>query len=157
MNIAAPCPCGSAAPADRLHHFWECAAARAVRDELSAQLPAACRPVTRAQVWLMQAPDGVHEGVWRVVCLAAAEAMLKGKKLLGGWAAAEAQGGPASPGAAAAGRRAVALFWALLDDFAFAPWEKRVDKGTRDDRGFSLPDEHPFFRGDSSDLRVYRV
>jgi hypothetical protein len=149
----APCHCGGPAPADRMHHFWTCCVAESVRAEISAQLPAGAPAVTRAQLWLMQPPPGIHAGVWRVVCLAAIEAMNKGKNLMGWWAARAMQGGPLAPGPAAASRRAVALFWSLLDDFAGAPWGIRVDKKPT----FVLPADHPFFRGSSMALAVVRI
>ncbi|PNH12747.1 hypothetical protein TSOC_000267 [Tetrabaena socialis] len=77
---AASCPCGAAmVEGDRLHHFWSCAVAGAVRDALSAMLPLV---VSREQLWLVRCPPGVHQRVWDVVCLAALSAMEYGRRLL---------------------------------------------------------------------------
>ena len=60
---------------DRSHHFWVCPVAREVVASVEAQLPAAQRPLSRRALWLGEAPEGVHRGVWVLVCLAAIEAM----------------------------------------------------------------------------------
>jgi hypothetical protein len=100
----------------------------------------------------MQPPRGVHNDLWRVVCLAAVEAMLKGKHWMGAWETREREEQIDSPGVEVAARKVVARFWELLDDFASAPWVVRVGKKRRLD----LPAGHPFFRGNEEELRVYR-
>jgi len=59
------CPCaqvGWEVP-DRLHHFWRCSVADAVRGAISASLGS---PVTRHQLWLMEASPAINQGVWCV-------------------------------------------------------------------------------------------
>ena len=100
-----------------MHHFWCCPVAQAVVSELQAGLGGV--RVSRQQLWLMQpVPADLPEGVWFVVCLAAVAAIDKGRRLLGGWAARAAQGGPPSPGVAGARNRAASYFWELLQDYA---------------------------------------
>ena len=56
---AAPCGCGApgGVVSPRLHHFWFCPVAQAVVDQIETRLGVG---VTRAQVWLVQAPPAVH-------------------------------------------------------------------------------------------------
>jgi hypothetical protein len=142
-----PCVCGCAAPpagsarvvashAWRLHHFWGCPVATAVVAELQSALPAGCAPLTRAHLWLLRAPPGVHPGVWGVVCAAALEAMERGRCAL--WRARESEvrlatsqkritdyfprlGAPAGGAPLTAVQRAqrvaAAWLWCLLQDF----------------------------------------
>jgi hypothetical protein len=74
------CPCGGAHQS-RLHTFWNCPVAQRLRAELAACLPAGTQ-LSRTAVWLMEPPPRCHEGVWRVVCLAALSAMRHGEKQL---------------------------------------------------------------------------
>lgn len=81
------CSCGtSGVRPDRLHHFWDCPAARAVVADITSSLAAAApRPppaLTTADLWLARTPPGIHAGVWGVVCLAAVEAMDRGRRRL---------------------------------------------------------------------------
>jgi hypothetical protein len=83
------CLCGASQPG-RSHHFWQCPVAEAVMHTISANLPAtwcsrpATRPaVTKSHLWLMKPPPGpkrMHPGLWRVICLAALNAMDVGRK-----------------------------------------------------------------------------
>ena len=84
------CPCGYAMSAEerrpgqgcllRQHYFWDCPVAVAVREQLAAALPAA---QSQHHLWIMHLPAGAsHQGVWRVVCLAALLAMEHGRKAL---------------------------------------------------------------------------
>ena len=83
------CLCGEPGPG-RLHHYWECPLAAAVVSAVEAHLPqpANLPPGTRAllrpwHVWCMEPPrcrPRVHGGVWRVVCLAALNAMDYGRR-----------------------------------------------------------------------------
>ncbi len=65
----------------RGHHFWQRPVAAAVRQELQRHLPGtAAAPfkvgkLPQAAVWLARTPQGLHVGVWRVLCLAALLAM----------------------------------------------------------------------------------
>jgi hypothetical protein len=114
-GAAAPCTCeqyagGTAPPhSPRLHCFWLCPVAECVRTVLSRTLGS---EVTRTQLWLVRAPDGVVPAVWDVVCLAALGAMEYGRRYL------------RSPRLGATRRveraccRVTADFWAALHDFA---------------------------------------
>ena len=91
LHVNEPCPCGAAVPRPgRQHHFWDCPVARAVVGQLEAARAVAAAPApppappTLADVWLARPPNGVHAGVWGVVCLAAVEAMDHGRRRLTG-------------------------------------------------------------------------
>ncbi|GLC39848.1 hypothetical protein PLESTB_001292900 [Pleodorina starrii] len=84
------CGCGAYGEADagrpcspRLHHFWECPVARAVREQIDRHLPppqaAAGATTTRQQLWLAQAPPGCEQAPWDVIALAALSAMEVGR------------------------------------------------------------------------------
>ena len=166
-----PCNCGTRLPG-RPHHFWECPVAQAVVGELQRVIGPQAPQLSRAQVWLLQAPQGIHGGVWGVVCLAAIIAMEKGRKLLTKWRLAGGQAGGAQQGARrgagqqrpppplaqrlpAASRLAVATIWDCLQDFvglglAPAPWVAEVAA------------DHPFLHsvaqpGGGHALRLHRV
>ena len=132
------CP-GAAALDPRAHCFWDCPVALAVRHAIAAALLPATPVVSRASIWLCQPPQGVHIGVWRVVCLAALSAMEHGRRKLWGFgvdadqAAAtiaatrqhtleDVWGMPAPAAApcpiARASNRAVTDFWGRLTSFA---------------------------------------
>ena len=83
------CVCGPVVggPPGRRHHFWDCSVAQAVVAQLQQQLigwyPGALQP---QDVLCMVCPGAgvtgarpLHEGVWRVVCLAAINAMDAGR------------------------------------------------------------------------------
>ena len=76
----------------RRHHFWECPVAQAVvgimQQQLVGWMPGALQP---HHVLCMRCPEpvpsaggapgpAVHKGVWRVVCLAAINAMDSGRR-----------------------------------------------------------------------------
>ena len=143
-----PCFCGRMGQhgrADRLHHFWECPVALAVRDAVESQLPDESIPLTREHFWLLAVPAGVHPAIWPVVSLAALNAMDKGRRQLFRARALAAQGDPAALTPLAVGRRVVAHFWDLLDDFASCVKSGAVGKVT-DGALLQMPDDHPFFR-----------
>lgn len=83
------CLCGELCP-DHVHHFWNCPMAQAVVGAIEAELqPQWCTripgsPLVQQQhVWLMHPPLGIkrlHHDVWRIVCLAALNAMHVGLK-----------------------------------------------------------------------------
>ncbi len=111
------CPCSAPGPPatpGRLHTFWDCPAAVAVRgalaDALGAPLPGP------ASLWLLEppAPD-IPVPLWRLVALCALSAMEYGRCHI--WTAHYA-GEPVD--ARASGQAAVGRFWLLLDDFAAA-------------------------------------
>jgi hypothetical protein len=114
------CACGVARPG-RVHHFWECPVAQAVVHALQGELPQLQQPLLRMHVWVARAPlDQLHKGVWRVVALAALNAMDTGRKLLFKWH----KHPPQQPGlqtqeqqVQVASAVAVASLWDLLTDF----------------------------------------
>lgn len=149
-----PCHCAGAGAAHpgRLHHFWECTAAQAVRGELQRGLGAA---PTRQQLWLLDTPPPLHAGAWGVVCLAAFNAMWRARAPLCVPAVrARVQASlPASVSISEyAAKYAVTQFWAMLEDFvrrAEVPdaWRRKVGHG------------HPFlcFPTPGATLKVHRV
>ncbi len=88
---AGECVCGprpSGLPAGRRHHFWDCPVASSVVEVLQQQLSGGwcCGALRPYHVLFMERPRGVstactlHKGVWRVVCLAAVNAMDLGRR-----------------------------------------------------------------------------
>ncbi len=128
--LEGPCACGGGAlTADqirnrnstplRLHTFWLCPVARDVVRQLQRGL--GNRPLAQWNVWLLQPPPGVRPAVWRVVALAALEAMEMGRRAL--WRKWVKAGRPEAEEeraavVEAAGQRAAASFWLALHDFA---------------------------------------
>ena len=85
------CVCGplpSDQPPGRHHHFWDCPIAKSVVEVLRQQLVGGwcCVPLQPHHVLFMERPRGastthtLHKGVWRVVCLAAINAMDLGRR-----------------------------------------------------------------------------
>jgi len=98
------------AATSRLHTFWSCPLAVAVRAELERIL---LQPVSLASLWLLRPPSpSVRQIVWDVVCLAALGAMEHGRR--SAWAPQAAQLAAPTPTMVAA--LAVARFWRLLDE-----------------------------------------
>jgi hypothetical protein len=96
----------------RLHAFWECHLALAVRAQLVAGLaaatPAIVVPVERAAVWLLRPPSGAVCGkVWAVVSMCAIAAMEFGRART--WATSLQGGAPVV-------NEVVAKFWVLLSE-----------------------------------------
>ena len=105
-----PCVCGQADP-DRHHFFWACPVAQHLVSEMQRCL-STLSPLSVAHVWLGIVPDGVGGHVWCLVSLAALVAM-NHARLLG-----MARNLALQPSSVEAmGRRVVARFWALLEDF----------------------------------------
>ena len=139
--LRCPCGCASACSQPRLHAYWDCRVARAVRDQLALGLGAA---PDRAAVWLLRMPpgEGVDPRAWVLVCLAAVSAMEHGRALLWAlWHQARLAGASgADPTAlvahdvAAAAASAVARFWHVLDDFCRSAVVVQ----------WGLPPHHPF-------------
>jgi hypothetical protein len=84
-----PRECGAGPRPDRHHHFWACPVAQAVVAAVQAELAAAApppagqpAPLVPANIWLARTPPGLDAGVWGVVCLAAVEAMDRGRRSL---------------------------------------------------------------------------
>ena len=113
-EATARCPCGVRMDAgDRIHHFWDCIIAQALRDELTEH---AGVPILRTDLWLVRAPAPLAQPVWDVVCLAAVAALELGRQQLYASRAAERL----AP-RAAIGRVSVAVvadFWARLSSYA---------------------------------------
>jgi hypothetical protein len=86
---AGPHPCSP-----RAHHFWECPVAKAVLAQITFHVSA---PITRANVWMVEAPEGVQQCVWDVVALAALAAMERARVGL------RAAAGPRAAGVGAEG------------------------------------------------------
>ena len=84
--VCGPRPIGM--PAGRHHHFWDCPVAQSVVEVLQQQLVGGwcVSPLRPDQLMFMELPSGVstactlHKGVWRVVCLAAINAMDLGRR-----------------------------------------------------------------------------
>lgn len=130
------CRCGAAmAPSPRAHCFWDCPVAVAVRAELAREVGG---PVTRADLWLARPPQGVAAPVWDVVCLAAVEAIERGRWSLAKGPAADDAVAAALPasGVHAAGVVAVASFWGALADFAALETAPRGWGGVAPDHPF---------------------
>ena len=64
---------------DRAHHFWGCVVAEALRDVLREHGGV---DFARHHLWLAQAPAGLMQAVWDIVCLAAVAAMEYGRQRL---------------------------------------------------------------------------
>ena len=174
VSMAGPCPCGWAGPAAtdpapamcwQRHHFWDCPVAQAVVAAVSAALPAGAPPLTRAQFWLLQSPQGVDAAVWPTVAALALTAMERGRSIQ--WALSKNQPvhdaaqtlitdffprlddlphEPPELPSGTAGRRAVAWFWCLVQDVAFTgsvppPW-------------LSIGADHPIFFVEGDRLRA---
>ena len=88
--------------------------AQSVVQQIAAHVPG---PITRANVWLAEAPPGVQQCTWDVICLAALTAMERARV---GLRAVRDQ--PAAPGTPApvevAKARAVLEFWQRVKGFA---------------------------------------
>lgn len=123
------CGCGTfggahgASCSPRAHHFWECAVAQAVREQIDGAVPAS---INRRQLWLAEPPEGVQQAVWDVVVLAALSAIEDARRRLrAGYRAARQQGdttnavedGAPSP-LEVAKAEAVTGFWRRLHEFA---------------------------------------
>jgi hypothetical protein len=66
--------CGGNESHGRIHVFWRCQGALAVRAALQAELAGlvVLAPLRRRQLWLMLQPNRlIHKDLWRVMCLAA--------------------------------------------------------------------------------------
>lgn len=126
------CLCGADMPG-RLHHFWQCPAARAVVAELERCIgrPSVCR----SHLWLIDPPAGVPSCIWPIVCLSALKAMWVARGLLLlPERRATMRGSPAAV-LLVAQRRAVAAFWSCMHDFTVLgkvpqAWRRLLPAGT---------------------------
>ena len=74
--------CGGTESHGRMHVFWRCEGALAVRTALQVELArlGVLAPLRRRQLWLMLRPSrAIHNDLWRVVCLAAFAGMDAGR------------------------------------------------------------------------------
>jgi len=108
------CPCSPQPPTSpsRLHSFWECPVALAVRETISTAILHTLTPqpsLHRSSLWLLTPPHpSVNEHFWTLVCLAALSAMDYGRSFL--WCNSDS-----SPNIVlTAFRHAVAHFWSCL-------------------------------------------
>ena len=120
MSPRACCPCG-AVGADRAHHYWDCIAARGVREEITTAAAAALQPISHlscTNIWLSQCPPGLHQGAWDIVAMVAVASMDKARRFM--VAQRDFTQPPALAGADL-GRRgaehARRSFWELLHEF----------------------------------------
>jgi hypothetical protein len=116
-----PCTCGHLTP-DRKHHFWECPVAVSIRQLIQAALgPGPTVQLQCHHIWLAHAPiDGIHAGVWLIVCQAALLAMQSAKKLLVSWQLSEDNRLAHLPGDVqldVVAKLAAATFWDMLQDY----------------------------------------
>ena len=129
------CGCGHTNPCQR-HHYWDCWVVEDVKLASNAKL-ATNQQITPQNLWLCDAPEGVHAGVWDVVCVAAIAAMDSARRrMVAARMEAERQGLRRTPQEIPqqASRQAVSRFWDLLQDFcslATAPtkWQEQVTQG----------------------------
>lgn len=143
------CPCSPTSHlSPRLHTFWDCPVALAVRDQISNALawtsppsysqlrPSQTQrqpnihapvspPLDRSSLWLLQPPrPEIDSDLWALVCLSALHAMELGRREL--WRQHlqhdtwPVQGPAREVAVAMVGRFAVASFWFALSDFAEA-------------------------------------
>lgn len=127
--FAHPCPCGfvltpyhrsnNHSHIHRLHSFWHCPVAAAVREQMQSELHT--QHLSRAALWLLQPPaHHINTGVWQVVCNAAVTAMDYGRRRM--WSAYIADGRPSPhprlPAVLQAATAAVQRFWQILLQFA---------------------------------------
>lgn len=117
-----PCGCGqysgggSQQCTPRAHHFWNCTVAKAVIQQIETHVPG---PITRANMWLAEAPTGVQQCVWDVVALAALTAMERARVgLRAATRPGAAAGDPgAPPPVEVAKARAILEFWQRVKGF----------------------------------------
>jgi len=126
LHTRAVCPCGleGSRQPGRLHYFWHCEVAADLRQVLGE----CCCGITLTyhQLLFMLPPSGVHPAVWRVVCLAACQAVWSHRLLT-------RRGQLPSPVVCQLRRQAVVPHcWALLEDCAAVgrwPWRRRPQLG----------------------------
>ena len=140
-----PCPCGWLPPqlsaverasALRSHAFWQCPVAAAVLSQLNLGLPPNVH-LSGMHVWLLRAPlppPTLHGGIWAFVSMVALRAMDLGRRHL--WALSSSSAPPPDV-VTQASRRASAMFWLLLQDFATLH--------SPPDSWISVGPNHPFF------------
>ena len=123
---AAKCGCGvrpghgESRDTPRKHHFWACPVAQAVVGQVEPKLGVA---ITRANLWLVQAPGHTEQCVWDVIAMAAISAMETGRRFMAATMRRGAgQGEPRLEAgmdlAERGARRAVIDFWGRLHGFA---------------------------------------
>ncbi|PNW81095.1 hypothetical protein CHLRE_07g341554v5 [Chlamydomonas reinhardtii] len=131
------CPCGTQMTAGaRVHHFWDCVVAEALRDVMREH---ANVDITRNQLWLVQAPPGLSQAVWDIVCLAAVAALEYGRQRL--YACRDAADRTAEVAVVRRiGVEVIADFWSRLAAFVSLRRPPR--------RWDLVPNQHPFLASD---------
>ena len=81
VHPSLPCIC-STGTVCRLHCFWDCTLAKAMRVAIEAALPPTLQPLSRPALWVAATPRGLHAGVWLVVSLAALNSIDHGRRYL---------------------------------------------------------------------------
>jgi hypothetical protein len=153
------CVCGPVAggqPAGRRHHFWECPVARSVVGVLQQQLVGWYAGVLQPRHLLCMecpvvalgpgapAPDhALHKGVWRVVCLAAINAMDVGRRAANklGAEVAEQAAAEAAQQQAAAVPQGQRLITDLLQPAALTPAQQQHQAQVRQRRQLLVQQE----------------
>jgi hypothetical protein len=148
FNLGVTCACEGADACNpgRVHHFWSCPAAQAIVGVIAQECGCStASPLLRRHVWLMLPPPALTarfgqqlwvRQVWRVVCLAALNAM---------WTVAQSPAArravPAAQGAGPATMSCMATlrFRILLDEFAMVGKPPRTWARL-------LPGDAPFYR-----------
>ena len=173
QSATMPCACHAGQPGPlpdpRVHHYWDCAVAHAVVEEMQRVLlaSAAAPQLERASVWLMVSPTDqqCNPTVWRGVCLAALNAMDRGRRSLTcarlTWQRAQPLPAPPPPIAqlglwlTAAADLALVTFWQELTSFA------RALRGWGKEEDVPCGPDHPFIRylgpDPVTDQRTYGV
>jgi pyruvate/2-oxoglutarate dehydrogenase complex dihydrolipoamide acyltransferase (E2) component len=138
------CVCGPVGqPPGRRHHFWDCPVAQAVVAVMQQQLcvwQPSVAPLRPHHVLCMQCPvQGLHLGVWRVVCLAAVNAMDGGRAAANKLGVEAAEAAAAAAAAAAARQQAAVpqgqrLITALLQPAALTPAQQQHNQQVRQRR-----------------------
>jgi hypothetical protein len=138
-----PCPCGVPMGGSvRRHHFWACCAAVGVVDVVAAVVG---QPLDVSSIWLVRAPNNMHQPVWDLVCLAVLGAMEDARRCLKVGARDNSGSGDVVAHAKA---RAVSGFWQRLSDFVAM---HKAPQGWAE-----VPPGHPFVGCDTGVLRLNR-
>jgi hypothetical protein len=155
-SISWVCGCGQHPPDMRAHYFWDCIVAHTVidlvQDVVTSFAPDA--EVRRTNIWLLHPPPGFqcHITVWRGVCLAALNAMDRGRRVISkallSWRTSQPNAQAQPPSIALHGQwiqvacdRAVQAFWREMSTFVH--YLNACDPG----KGPELGADHPFVSG----------
>ena len=143
------CVCGGR-PVGRMHCFWHCPVALAVRLALQAALTAAGlgqQPLLPHHLLLAEPPAGVFKPAWRVVAAAALTSMDHGRRMLTARALQHAEAAPEDESGVVppadlrcAAASAVRHVWTFIADFA----DLHAAKMPRGWQPGDVPAAHPF-------------